>query len=214
MSVEVTYQLSGCVLIVPQYVPGIVTNPKIRETVGSRHTQLLDTADAELVVYGELQLVNIKQAPPQQASVAVNQAGNVSMSQLIRVAQVAFALALKDQGATAVGINLNATATLSKQNSGVVIQKLLAPKILTLPADGGGTLKGGGIKLIYDKKPWVATITIESDPNNAAQVACVVNFNIDKPAKGQVTLIQHDADSLRGWFERTVKEVVGGDSNA
>lgn len=211
MPATFTYQVLGCVIVVPHYVPEIVANSKIRETVGSRHTQLLDTPDAELIVYGTLQIANVKQ-PPQQASLSVTQVGNEPTSRLVPVAQVAFSLALKDQSAMAVGINFNATVTLSEQGAGTLLHGLLNPKIVERRTNRGGTLTGGGIRLIYDKSPWVATVAIESDPTNETQAVCSVNFNINNPTKGEVTLIQQ-VDKLRAWFEQTVKEIVE-ESNA
>lgn len=148
-------------------------------------------------------------APPQPANVSITQGGNESSSRLVSVAQAAFKLALQDQEATAVGINFVASIPLPESDVNRLLQGLLNPAIAERDTGrSGGILVGGGIKLIYDKRPWLATVSIDSDPKNKTQVVCSVNFNIDNPPKGKVTLIQ-EADKLRAWFEQTVGAVVG-----
>lgn len=203
-----TYQALGCVMIMPRYVPEVVTSPEVIIAAGGKHTQYFDTPELELAAYGTLQVATLKAPPPQNSNLSVTQVGNEVISKLVPVSVAAFGLALREQDAVAVGINLNATTPLPQPDATTLLRGLLNAEVAERDLGSKTTLIGGGVKLIYDRKPWVATVTIEIDPKNAAQVACAVNFNIDKPTKGQVTLVQQ-ADKLREWFERTTWEIVG-----
>jgi hypothetical protein len=214
MASTLTYQMAGCVLLTPQYVPEIVTHQEIRNAVsGDRHTQLVDTPEVELAVYGTLQVINAKQVPPQQGNISVNQLGNEPLVRMEKVAQAAFRLALKEQAAVAMGINFAATSTLSKQSANALLFGLLDARIGKQSASAKGTLRTVGFKLIYDHTPWVATISIEADPNNEKQLSCGVNFNINTPTKGDILLVRQ-ASKLRTWFEQTVSDIVGEGSSA
>jgi len=212
MASTFTYQLAGCVLLTPQYVPGIVTHQEIVNVTGGKHTQSVDTPEIELAVYGTLQLVNAKQSPPQQGNVSVAETGGASLSRLEKVAYAAFRLALKEQSAAAMGINFNATLAFPKQDANALVFGLLNPRIAKQSASTKGTLRTAGLKLTYDYEPWVATVSVEVDPNNEKQLVCTVNFNINTPTKGDISLVRQ-AGKLRSWFEQTVSGIVGKDSN-
>lgn len=213
MATTFTYQMSGCVLIVPQHVPEIVMHAEVVNAAGGRHTQSVDTPDVELAVYGTLQVINAKQPPPQQGNISVNQPGSESLARLEKVALAAFRLVLKEQPATAMGINFIATTTLPKQTANALLFGLLNPRIVKQSATAKGTLRTAGLKLIYDYAPWVATVSIDTDPSNEKQLVCNVNFNINTPTKGDIPLVRQ-ASKLRTWFEQTIGEIVGKDSNA
>ena len=51
MPATFTYQMSGCVLITPRYVPGILLSPEIVEAAGGKHAQYFDTTEIELASY-------------------------------------------------------------------------------------------------------------------------------------------------------------------
>jgi len=210
MATTFTYQMSGCVLIMPQYVPGIVTHQEVVDAAGGRHTQAVDTQEVELAIYGTaLQLVNAKQPPPQQGNISVTQPGDESIARLEKVAFAAFRLALKEQTATAMGINFAATKVLSNRPANALLFGLLDSRIVKQSAKAKGTLRGTGLKLIYDYKPWVATISIEADPNDSNKLACGVNFNVNTPTRGDISSLVRQAGKLRTWFEQTVNEIVG-----
>lgn len=193
-------------MIVPQYVPGIVTNSQIVDTVGSKHTQLVDSQDGEVAVYGTLQVVNIKQPPP-QATISITQGGDGFVSRLVRVCQIAFEQALEDQRGVAMGINFNATVELPKQTANSLLFGLLNPRIAAHRDDSRTPLTSAGLKLLYKRDDWVATIAIEMDQSNDKQLVCAVNFNLNRPTKNDVKHIR-EAEKLRQWFEQTVKNIV------
>lgn len=214
MATTFTYQLSGCTLITSQYVPGIVTTSEVVNAAGGiRHTQAVDTPELEIAVYGTLQLVNAKQPSPQQGNISVNQPGNESLVRLEKVAQSAFRLVTKEQPVTAMGVNFIAVTALPRQSAHELLFGLLNSRIGKQSANAKGTLRTAGLKLIYDYQPWVATVSIEADPSNEKQLVCNVNFNINTPTKGDISLVRQ-ASKLRTWFEQTVSEIVGKDSNA
>lgn len=209
-----TYQMAGCVLITPQYVPGIVTHSEIVNALGGvRHTQALDTPDVELAVYGTVQVINAKQPPPHQGNLSITETGSESLSRLEKVAHAAFRLAIKEQNAAAMGINFSATVALPTQDAKALLFNLVDHKIIKQSTNAKGALKTAGLKLIYDYQPWLATLQIEVDPNNEKQLVCAVNFNINTPNKGGISLIRQ-AGKLRVWLEQTVTEIVGKGSNA
>jgi hypothetical protein len=212
MATTFTYQMSGCVLITPQYVPEIVTNREIVDAAGGiKHTQAIDTPDVELAVYGTLQVVNSKQ-PPQQGNISVTQPGSESIARLEKVAIAAFRLALKEQRATAMGINFVTTTPLAKPHANAVLFGLLDSRIAKLSANAKGNLRTVGLKLIFDYEQWVATLSVEADPNDEKLLVSSVNFNINSPLNTNISLIRH-ASKLRTWFEQTVSGIIGKDSN-
>ncbi|MGI8855141.1 MAG: hypothetical protein ACR2JW_05275 [Thermomicrobiales bacterium] len=213
MATTFTYQLSACVLITPQYVPRIVTAEEVVNASGGiRHTQAVDTPEVEVAIYGTLQVLNAKQSPPQQGNLSVNQPGNESLARMEKVALAAFRLALNEQPAAAMGINFVATIAFPQRTANALLFELLNPRIAKQSASGKGTLRTAGLKLIYDYQPWVATVSIEADPSNEKQLVCNVNFNVNTPTKGDISLIRQ-ASKLRTWFEQTVREIIGKDSN-
>lgn len=209
MSLEFTYQQRSCVLLTGEYVPGIVTDPTLVAAVDSSRTQLLEMPEVEVAGYGTLQIVNSEQPPGHPANVSLTETGDEPLSRLTRAARSAFTLALAKQSAVAVGVNFAATIELSEQAMDALLSKLFSPRIVGHSTDPERKLMGGGIRLIYDMNPWIATVAIERDPKQKTQMACAANFNIDKPKKNQVALIR-DAEKLRGWFEKTVNGIVGG----
>ena len=213
MSLEFTYQQSSCVLLTGEYVRGIAADPAIGAAAASPRTRFAESPELEAALYDTLQIVNSEQPPGMPANVSITQTGDEPLARLVRVARSAFKLALAKQSAVAVGVNFNATVELSEQVMNTLPLILFNPSITERGTEPERKLIGGGVKLIYETNPWVATVSIERDPKQSTQVTCVVNFNIDKPKKNQVALVR-DAERLRGWFERTVNEVIGGDENA
>jgi len=146
MSLTFVYQMSGCVLIVPQYVPGIVAHLEVGTAAGGKRTQYFDTPEIELAVYGTLQVSSTKAAPPQQANLSIAQGGNETVARLVTVSQAAFSLALKEQNAIAMGINLNATIAIADRDATTLLSGLLNPIIASRNTGNKVTMIGGGIR--------------------------------------------------------------------
>jgi len=213
MSLEFTYQQSSCVLLTGEYVRGIATDPAFVAAVNSPRTQFVEVPEVEVAAFGTLQIVSSEQPLGHPANVSLTETGDEPLSRLTRAARSAFTLALAKQSAVAVGVNFSATIELSEQAMDALLSRLFNPRIAEHRSDPERRLIGGGVRLIYDTKPWVATVAVERNPKQQTQIACAVNFNIDKPKKNQVALIR-DAEKLRAWFEQTVNGIVGETSDA
>jgi hypothetical protein len=213
MALEFTYQQASCVLLTDEYVRGIATDPALVAAVDAPRTQFVETPEVEAAVFGTLQIVNSEQPSGQPANVSLVEMGDESLSRLARASRIAFNLALAKQPAVAVGINFQATVGLSDDDRDALLSRLFRPSIVGRGTDSERTLTGGGIKLIYDMKPWTVTVVIERDPQKGTLVVCGANFNINRPKKNQVALVR-EVDKLRAWFENEVSEIIGGDENA
>lgn len=212
MASTFTYQQASCVLLTPLYVPGVVTHADIVNATGGKHTQAVDTPELELAVYGTLQLVNAKQAPPNQGNISVVETSGGSLSRLEKAAYAAFRFAAKEQNAAALGINFVAT-TVPSQDAKTLVLGLLNPRIVKQGTNTQEGLKSGGIKMIYGHKPWTATLSIEADQSNEKQILCSVNLNLNTPNKSDLSLVKQ-VTKQRGWFEQIVNEIVGKGTDA
>ena len=208
MSLELTYKQASCVLLTPEYVSGIVAHPDVTAAANSPRTQFLESEGLEAAIYGTVQIVNLAQPPGQAANISITETSDESLSRLADVALVAFNLILKNQYAAAMGVNFQAMVTPPEGDTKALLLRLLNPQIIEDDNHEEGKPSSGGIRLIYDKEPWRATVMIEEDQMKEGQLACVVNFNINKPLPDQIALIGRMGE-LREWFDRVVKNVVG-----
>lgn len=208
MSLELTYRQASCVLLTPDFVPEIVTHPDVVTAVGGRRrTQFLETEEVVAAFYGTLQIVCSAQPLGQAPNISITEMSEDWLVRLGKVALAAFRLATKSKDAVAVGVNFQATAALPGNDAKALVFGLLNPKIVSRDNSHTGELTNGGVRLVYANDPWTVTIAIETDAKQEGQVACNVNFNIDKPSSDEIALIEQVAE-LRTWFEETVKSTV------
>ena len=200
---------ANCVLITPNSVAGVVSDPVLASVVGSPAINVIQAGIIALAEFDKVQ-VSYLQADPQRfnLSVTLKDLGTFP-DLLIRVARAAFEFALRNQSPIAMGINFSRVGIVNGNAGQALLATLLRQQAVDRVAASERTLLGVGVRLFYEQQGWRVTLTVEPALAKRSQIVAQANFHVDNPQSDEIRDRIEEIPALHRAFVELVDKVLG-----